>query len=68
MADPTYRSPVNFSLKSLAIGIACLIVAHLALAGLQSLTTLPFSVFVQQSLATVVGILAWFYVGAKMGA
>ena len=68
MADPTYRSPVNFSVKSIAIGVACIVVAHLLLVALQSVTTLPFSVFVQQSLATAVGVLAWFYIGGKMGA
>lgn len=61
-------SPVNFSAKSIAIGVACLVVAHLLLAVLQSAFVLPFSVFVQQSIATGVGVLAWFYVGAKLKA
>lgn len=68
MANPTNRSPVNFSAKSIAIGVACLVVAHILLFALQSVTTLPFSMFVQQSLATLVGVLAWFYIGGKMGA
>lgn len=68
MSDPAYRSPVNFSAKSLAIGVACLVVAHLLLVALQSVATLPFSMFVQQSLATMVGVLAWFYVGSKLKA
>lgn len=68
MADQANRSPVNFSVKSIAIGVACLVVAHLLLVALQSVTTLPFSVLVQQSIATAIGVLAWFYVGGKMGA
>jgi len=68
MAEPTYRSPVNFSAKSIMIGVVCLVVAHLLLALLQSVAPLPFSPFVQQSIATVVGVMAWFYVGGKMGA
>lgn len=68
MANPTYRSPVNFSARSIVIGVVCLVVAHLLLALLQSATALPFSTMVQQSIATVLGVLAWFYVGGKMGA
>ena len=68
MAEPTYRSPVNFSAKSIVIGVVWLVVAHLLLALLQSAMPLPFSTFVQQSIATVVGVLAWFYIGGKMGA
>jgi hypothetical protein len=68
MANPTYRSPVNFSAKSIVIGVVCLVVAHLLLALLQSVTALPFSTMVQQSIATVLGVLAWFYVGGKMEA
>lgn len=68
MANPTYRSPVNFSAKSIVIGVVCLVVAHLLLALLQSVTAMPFSTMVQQSIATVLGVLAWFYVGGKMEA
>lgn len=65
--DPA-RSPVNFSMKSIAIGIVCIVVAQLLLVALQSVTTLPFTVAVQQSIATALGVLAWFYIGAKLGA
>ena len=61
-------SPVNFSLKSIAIGVVCLVVAHLLLALLQQMVALPFSMFVQQTIATALGVLAWFYVGSKLGA
>lgn len=62
------HSPVNFSMKSIAIGVVCLVVAHLLLVLLQSVVALPFSVFVQQTVATALGVLAWFYVGTKMKA
>lgn len=61
------HSPVNFSLKSIAVGVACIVAAHLLLMALQSMTTLPFSVDIQRMTATAVGVLAWFYVGAKLG-
>jgi hypothetical protein len=66
--NETGHSPVNFSMKSIAIGVVCLVAAHLLLFLLQSMVALPFSMFVQQTMATAVGVLAWFYVGAKLGA
>jgi hypothetical protein len=68
MSEPTNPSPVNFSPKSLAIGVVCIVVAQLLLVALRSAVALPFSTYVQQSIATALGVLAWFYVGAKMGA
>ena len=68
MSEPTNPSPVNFSAKSMAIGVVCIIVAQLLLVALQSAVALPFSTYVQQSIATAIGVVAWFYVGAKMGA
>lgn len=65
--DPA-RSPVNFSLKSIAIGVVCIVIAQLLLVALQSVTTLPFSTYIQQSIATAIGVIAWFYVGTKLGA
>lgn len=61
------RNPVNFSLKSIAVGLVCIIVAQLILVGLQQAFALPFSETIQRSIATAVGVLAWFYVGGKMG-
>jgi len=68
MSEPTNPSPVNFSAKSMAIGVVCIVVAQLLLVALQSAVALPFSTYVQQSIATAIGVVAWFYVGAKMGA
>lgn len=68
MAENQYRSPVNFSLKSITIGVVCICLAHLLLGLLQTTTTLPFSMTVQQSIATAVGVIAWFFVGAKLKA
>lgn len=65
--DPAH-SPVNFSMKSIAIGIVCIVAAQLILLALQSVTTLPFSTSIQQSIATALGVLGWFFVGTKMGA
>jgi len=48
--------------------VVCIVVAQLLLVALQSAVALPFSTYVQQSIATALGVLAWFYVGAKMGA
>lgn len=68
MSNEVGRSPVNFSLKSIAIGVVCIVAAHLLLALVQSTVALPFSMFIQQTIATAVGVLAWFYVGTKLGA
>lgn len=67
MSNPAGHSPVNFSLKSIAVGVVCLVAAHLLLALLQSVTTLPFTITIQQSIATAIGVLAWFFVGSKLG-
>lgn len=61
-------SPVNFSLKSIAIGVVCIVGAQVILMALQSVVALPFTQFTQQSLATAVGVVAWFYAGTKLGA
>lgn len=68
MSNEAGHSPVNFSLKSIAIGVVCIIVAQLLLVLLQNVVALPFSTTIQQSIATAVGVLGWFYVGTKLGA
>lgn len=67
MAEPQQRSPVNFSLRSILVGVMCLVLAHLALAGLQTAFDLPGTIFIQQSIATACGVIAWFFVGGKLG-
>lgn len=61
------HSPVNFTLKSIAVGVVCLVAVHALLLGLQSMMALPFTVTVQQSIATAIGVLVWFFVGSKLG-
>ncbi len=61
------RPPVNFTLKSIAVGVACIIAMQLLLVALQSVTTLPFSEMIQRSIATSIGVLLWFFVGSKLG-
>lgn len=67
MSNPQDHSPVNFSLKSIAVGVVCIVVAQLLLFLLQQMVTLPFTAFTLQSIATAVGVLAWFFVGGKLG-
>lgn len=67
MSNPQEHSPVNFSLKSIAVGVVCIVVAQLLLLLLQQFVTLPFTAFTLQSTATAFGVLAWFFVGGKLG-
>lgn len=68
MANPNQQhSPVNFSLKSIAVGVVCIIVAQLLLVLLQSVMSLPSTPDIQRMVATALGVLAWFYVGGKLG-
>lgn len=61
------HSPVNFSLKSIAIGVVCIVAAQLLLVMLQSMMALPGSPDIQRMVATAFGVLAWFYAGSKLG-
>lgn len=67
MQNEPARSPINFSLKSLAVGVLCIVAMQMILLVLQGMVTLPFSEQIQRSIATAFGVLAWFYVGGKLG-
>jgi hypothetical protein len=67
MSSAPGHSPVNFSLKSIAVGVVCIVLAQLLLFLVQQVVTLPFAMFTQQSIATALGVLAWFFVGGKLG-
>lgn len=63
MAD---ASPQNFNLKSILLGIVCIVVANLLVVALREFVGLPGSTSLQSGLATVVGVLAWFFIGARI--
>lgn len=67
MSNPQDHSPVNFTLKSIAVGVVCIVLAQLLLVLLEQFVTLPFTAFTLQSVATALGVLAWFFVGGKLG-
>jgi hypothetical protein len=63
MAD---ASPASFTLKSVLLGIVCILVANLLLVALKTTVGLPLAEGVLTAIATIVGVLAWFFIGARI--
>jgi hypothetical protein len=54
------------TLRSIIIGVACIVVANIALEGLRRVVDMPFSDSLESMLATGVGVIAWFAIVARV--
>jgi hypothetical protein len=51
--------------KNLLIGVVCIVVANLLLAGLRSAGDLPLPDWVESAIATALAVVVWFVVVAR---
>ena len=56
------------TVRNIAIGVACIIVANLLSVALRQIVNVPLSGTVISAIATGVGVLAWFVIVGRMKA
>jgi hypothetical protein len=57
---------MQITLTNIIIGIACIVVANLLLVSLRMVVDMPWGDGLESTLATGVGVLAWFFIVARL--
>jgi hypothetical protein len=54
------------TVPNILIGVACIVVANLLLVALRTMIDLPWSDGTESAVATGVGVVAWFFIAARI--
>ena len=57
---------MQFTVTNILIGVVCIVVANLLLVALRTAIDMPWGDGLESALATGVGVLAWFFVVARL--
>jgi hypothetical protein len=58
--------PMKLTVGNILLGVACIVVANLLLVALRMVVDIPLSDGLESAIATGIGVVAWFYIAARM--